>query len=100
MGDFWRENAANDDLSDDLKAIMSAWFTGRDIAAVVEGRDLAGYYAPMSWEVLLAGYGTFPDTARLRPAAPVADLAGIDALLEGCLLNFPDHGAALARRTP
>ncbi len=99
-GDFWRENAANDDLSDDLKAIMSAWFTGRDIAAVVEGRDLAGYYAPMSWEVLLAGYDTFPDAARLRPAAPVADLAGIDALLDGCLLNFPDHGAALARRTP
>ncbi len=99
-GDFWRENAANDDLSDDLKAIMSAWFTGRDIAAVVEGRDLAGYYAPISWEVLLAGYGTFPDAARLRPAAPVADLAGIDVLLDGCLLNFPDHGAALARRTP
>ncbi|WP_268934838.1 tryptophan halogenase family protein [Sphingomonas sp. Leaf37] len=99
-GDFWRENAANDDLSDDLKAIMSAWFTGRDIAAVVEGRDLAGYYAPMSWEVLFAGYGTFPDAARLRPAAPVADLAGIDALLDGCLLNFPDHGPALARRTP
>ncbi len=99
-GDFWRENAANDDLSDDLKAIMSAWFTGRDIAAVVEGRDLGRYYAPMSWEVLFAGYGTFPEASRLRPATPVADLAGIDALLDGCLLNFPDHGAALARRTP
>ena len=99
-GDFWRENAANDALSDDLKAIMSAWFTGRDIAAVIADRDLGGYYAPMSWEVLLAGYGTFPDAARLRPAAPVADLAGIDALLDGCLLNFPDHAAMLARRMP
>jgi len=99
-GDFWRENAANDDLSDDLKAIMSAWFTGRDVAAVIAARDLGGYYAPMSWEVLFAGYGTFPDRARLRPAAPVVDLAGIDRLLDGCLLNFPDHAAALARRMP
>ena len=99
-GAFWRENARNDDLSDDLKAILSAWFTGRDVAEVIAARDLGGYYAPMSWEVLLAGYGTFPDPARLRPAAPVADLAGIDALLDGCLLNFPDHAAALARRMP
>jgi tryptophan 6-halogenase len=91
-GDFWRENAANDDLSDDLKAILSAWFTGRDVGAVIAARDLGGYYAPMSWEVLLAGYGTFPDAARLQAAAPVADLAGIDALLDGCLLNFPPAG--------
>ncbi len=93
-GDFWRENAANDDLSDDLKAILSTWFTGRDVADVIAARDLGGCYAPMSWEVLLAGYGTFPDAARLRVAAPVVDLAGIDALLDGCLLNFPP-----ARRT-
>jgi 2-polyprenyl-6-methoxyphenol hydroxylase-like FAD-dependent oxidoreductase len=101
-GTFWRDVAANDDLSDDLKTIMTAWFTGGDIAAVVEGRDLAGYYAPMSWEVLLAGYGTFPDKTRLRPVAPVADLAAIDAFLGGCLLNFPDHQAALDghRRMP
>jgi 2-polyprenyl-6-methoxyphenol hydroxylase-like FAD-dependent oxidoreductase len=99
-GAFWRANAANDQLSDDLKAILSAWFTGRDVADVIAARNLGGYYAPMSWEVLLAGYGTFPDAARLRPAAPVADVAGIDALLDGCLLNFPDHAAALARRMP
>jgi len=95
---YWRDNAANDHLSDDLKAIMTAWFTGREVGAIVQQRDLAGYYAPMSWEVLLAGYGTFPDAARLRPAPPVADLAGIDAFLDGCLLNFGDHAAALANR--
>ncbi|MEH3159631.1 MAG: tryptophan 7-halogenase [Sphingomonas taxi] len=101
-GAFWRDNAANDHLSDDLKAIMTAWFTGRDVAEVIAARDLGGYYAPMSWEVLLAGYGTFPDTARLRPAPPVADLAGVDAFLDGCLINFPDHQAALdgQRRMP
>ena len=96
---YWRENAAHDRLSDDLKAIMTAWFTGRDVGAVVTERELAGYYAPMSWEVLLAGYGTFPDAARLRPSPPVADLAGIDAFLDGCLRNFRDHAAVLAERT-
>ncbi|MCU6452780.1 tryptophan 7-halogenase [Sphingomonas sp. A2-49] len=99
-GDFWRAVATNDDLSDDLRAIMSAWFTGRDVAEVIAARDLGGFYAPMSWEVLLAGYGTFPETKRLRAAAPVADLAAVDRFLDGCLLNFPDHAAALARRMP
>lgn len=95
--DFWRANAANDHLSDDLKAIMTAWFTGRDVAAEVTRRDLAGYYSPLSWEVLFAGYGTFPDDARLTPAPSPVGMAGIDRLLDGCLLNFGDHAAALAR---
>lgn len=95
--DFWRTNAANDHLSDDLKAIMTAWFTGRDVAAEVMRRDLADYYAPLSWEILFAGYGTFPDEARLAPAPSPVDMAGIDRLLDGCLLNFGDHAAALAR---
>jgi 2-polyprenyl-6-methoxyphenol hydroxylase-like FAD-dependent oxidoreductase len=95
--DFWRANAANDHLSDDLKAIMTAWFTGRDVAAEVTRRDLAGYYSPLSWEVLFAGYGTFPDDARLAPAPSPVDADGIDRLLDGCLLNFGDHAAALAR---
>jgi len=90
---YWRDNAANDRLSADLKAIMTAWFTGGDVAALVEARDLAGYYAPMSWEVLLAGYGTFPDPARLRAVAPPVDLPAIDRFLDRCLTNF----AAIAR---
>lgn len=95
--DFWRANAANDHLSDDLKAIMTAWFTGRDTAAEVMRRNLADYYSPLSWEILFAGYGTFPDDARLTPAPSPVDMAGIDRLLGGCLLNFGDHAAALAR---
>lgn len=93
---YWRDNAAHNHLSDDLKAIMTAWFTGKDIAALVESRDLGGYYAPMSWEALLAGYGTFPEPARLRQVPPPVDLAGIDAFLDGCLLNFRDHAKTLA----
>ncbi|MBV8972840.1 MAG: tryptophan 7-halogenase [Sphingomonadaceae bacterium] len=95
--DFWRANAASDELSDDLKALMTRWFTGGDVAAEIAARDLGGFYAPMSWEVLFAGYGTFPDPARLRPAPDPVDRAGIARLLDGCLANFADHATALAR---
>ncbi len=95
--DFWRANAANDALSDDLKALMTRWFTGGDVAAEVVARKLGGYYAPLSWDCLFAGYGTFPEPARLRPAPDPVDRAGVGRLLDGCLLNFTDHDRALVR---
>lgn len=93
---FWRDNAANARLSDDLKHVMTAWFTGRDLGDEVARLDIGGYYAALSWGCLLAGYGVFPEQARLRAAAPVADLSAIDRLLERCSLNFRDHAAVLA----
>ncbi len=94
---FWRANAANEALSDDLKALMTRWFTGGDLAAEIAARDLGGFYAPLSWECLFAGYGTFPDAGRLRPAPDPVDRAGVRRLLDGCLLNFADHATVLAR---
>lgn len=92
---YWRDNAGHDHLSDDLKAIMTAWFTGGDVTAEIDRRGIAGYYAPLSWECLLAGYGTFPDNARLRPAEDRVDLPGLDEFIRRCLLNFGDHADAL-----
>ena len=97
---FWRDNAAHDRLSDDLKAVMTAWFTGRDLPQTIADLGIGGYYAPLSWGCLLAGYGTFPDPAKLRPSAPVADLPAIDRLLDRCLLNFRPHADFLAERNP
>ena len=93
---YWRDNAANDALSDDLKAIMTAWFTGQDLPSLIVERDLAGYYAPLSWGCLFAGYGTFPDDATLAPAADRVDLPALDDFLTRCCRNFPDHAATLA----
>ena len=89
---YWRDNAAHDHLSDNLKAIMTAWFTGGDVPALIVERDLAGYYAPASWECLFAGYGTFPDDAQLKPARDQVDLPRLTNFIERCLLNFGDHG--------
>ncbi|WP_300973841.1 tryptophan halogenase family protein [Sphingomonas sp. LHG3406-1] len=93
---YWRDAAAHDRLSDSLKGIMTAWFTGADIEEEVHRQEIAAYYAPMSWNVMLAGYGNFPP--RLSPVAhgPV-DLAAVERFVGGCALNFPSHGEALSR---
>ena len=93
---YWRDNAANAHLSDSLKGVMTAWFTGADLAAEVDAQGIAGYYAPISWGALLAGYGTFPADDRLRAApAGAFAMAGVDDFIARCGSNFPDHGATL-----
>ncbi|SEM98543.1 Tryptophan halogenase [Sphingomonas gellani] len=96
--DFWRDNAGHDRLSDTLKAMMTAWFTGRDLPAEVQRLDIGGYYAPLSWGCLFAGYGVFPEPARLHAAPSPVDLPAIDRLLDRCLLNFRPQTAVLPQR--
>lgn len=97
--DYWRDNAGHDRLSDPLKAMMTAWFTGSDIVAEVERQDIARYYAPLSWGCLFAGYGIWP--RRLQPATPPVDPGRLDRFLERCASNFPLHGETLgAMRRP
>lgn len=96
--DYWRENAANQSLSDSLKALMTCWFTGGDFEREISEQGIDCYYAPLSWHCLFAGYGTFPDDSKLRIAEPelqIADTAKIENFVVRCAANFVDHGAAL-----
>jgi tryptophan 6-halogenase len=97
---YWRDAAAVQTLSDTLKAVMTCWFTGGDLDAEIARLGIGGYYASLSWHCLLAGYGTFPDDAKLRaPEAglPIADMAHIDDFIARCARNFGDHGDALLK---
>lgn len=97
--DYWRDAAAMEILSDNLKTVMSAWFTGADLEAEIARIGIGGYYAPLSWHCLFAGYGTFPDDAKLKPpeaGLPVADMAQIDDFIARCARNFTDHAGAVA----
>lgn len=99
---YWRANAANQALSDNLKAVMTAWFTGADLEAEIARLGIGGYYSAVSWHCLLAGYGTFPADAKMtppEPGLPVADMAAIDAFVAGCALNFEDHAARVDAMT-
>lgn len=93
---YWRDNAGNAALSDSLKAIMTCWFTGGDLVAEIARQNIAGYYSPISWHCLLAGYGTFPEDARMRPVPGSDRMAAIDDFIMRCGMNFPSHRDMLA----
>lgn len=98
--DYWRDAAKVDALSDSLKGVITAWFTGADLEQEVISQDIAGFYSPTSWHCMLAGYGNFPSAGQIRPAessiAPV-DMDEIERFVGGCAMNFPDHANALAK---
>lgn len=97
---YWRDAAAVQTLSDNLKAVMTAWFTGADLEAEIARLGIGGYYPSLSWHCLLAGYGAFPDDAKLRPpeaGLPLADMARIDDFIARCARNFGDHADALLK---
>ena len=96
--DYWREAAAMTDLSDSLKGIITAWFTGAALDREVAAQDIGGYYSAVSWHCMLAGYGNFPDATKLRPPeADVArvDMGEIDRFVADCAKSFPPHAEAL-----
>jgi hypothetical protein len=95
---YWRDNAANQNLSDNLKAVMTSWFRGEDLNATIVELDIGKYYSSPSWHCLLAGYGTFPDDAKITPPGDDIehiDMAHIDDFLARCALNFQDHKTLL-----
>lgn len=101
--EYWRANAANLDLSDDLKKLYSLWMAGKSIAPAVGQQQLGRGYPVFSWYSIMAGMGIFPDPVDLRrPTAQEAryDMAEIDNLLERSSSNYPDHRAALSDIRP
>ncbi len=98
--EYWCANAANQHLSDSLKAMMSCWFKGGDLQVEIAGQDIAKYYPALSWHCLFGGYGTYPDDAKMQPpeaGLALADMAKVDGFVAGCAQNFPSHDDALFR---
>jgi hypothetical protein len=101
--EYWRANAANMNLSDELKKLFAMWVAGKSIAPGVGKQTIGKGYPVFSWYALLAGMGIFPDAQQLRaPSAHEArySVAEIDNLLERSAANYPDHAAALQRIAP
>jgi 2-polyprenyl-6-methoxyphenol hydroxylase-like FAD-dependent oxidoreductase len=101
--DYWRANAANVNLSDNLKQLLSVWMAGKSIAPGVSQQVIGKGYPVFSWYAIMAGMGIFPDPSDLRP--PTAQearysMAEIDNLLARSAVNYPDHREALERIAP
>jgi tryptophan 6-halogenase len=101
--EYWRANAANRNLSDDLKRLYSSWMTGKSIAAGVAQQVIGKGYPVFSWYSIMAGMGIFPDESDLRAPTPLEarySMAEIDNLLDRSAVNYPDHRDALAHIAP
>lgn len=101
--EYWRANAANIILSDNLKKIYSAWLSGRSLVPGLRAQAIGRGYPIVSWYALMAGMGIFPDPHTLR--APTAEegryrMEQIDDLLDRSAANYPDHRQALAHIAP
>lgn len=97
--DYWRANAANMSLSDNLKKLYATWMAGKSIVPGLRAQVIGHGYPIVSWYAIMAGMGIFPDAHDLRaPTAQEAryDMAKIDDLLHRSSGNFPDHRKALA----
>ena len=95
-GEYWREAAAMDTLSDDLKAMMTTWFTGQDLNATIDRLDIGRFYASLSWHCLFAGYGSFPNQSKLREGAYRFDISKTADFLDRAALNFASHDVQLS----
>ena len=101
--EYWRANAANLNLSEPLKQLLSLWMSGRGIAPPVRKQALGKGYPVFSWYSILAGMGIFPDPSTLRPPTPKEDayrMTDIDNLLDRSAQNYRDHREVLASIPP
>jgi len=98
--DYWRDAISNNNLSDNVKRVINAWFRAEDLEQEVMGLDIQRFYTPMSWHCMLAGYGNFPGPELLQPPGPDIvkfDMADVDRFVGGCAMNFPPLPEALER---
>lgn len=96
--DYWRDATGHDQLSDSLKGLFTAWFTGGDVEVEIARQDIAGYYPSVSWHCLLGGYGNYPMRLETpHPGLRQADMDRIDHFVSTCARHFPAHADALGR---
>ena len=96
--EYWRANAANLNLSEPLKQLLSLWMSGRGIAPPVRQQvarqGLSGVFLVLDH----GRHGHFPGSGRLARAQgqgrPIPD-GEIDNLLERSALNYRDHREVL-----
>lgn len=96
--DYWRDNAANTNLSQNLNKILHFWSNSKDFAKDMYMNNLVLSYQPKSWACLLAGYGVLPplgdseENARYKSSQDMDQLADF---IRRCGLNFKKHNELL-----
>jgi len=95
---YWRDCAANNNLSTSLRSLLKVWRAGDDISLEIERQGIGRYYPVISWHCLLSGYGVFPNTERLINDDSRSQRFNMDEVIEfnrSCALNFKPHNEQL-----
>jgi hypothetical protein len=95
---YWLDNAANENISENLKRIIHLWKNSADFEGDMNKYKLATSYQPKSWACLLAGYGTFPPANQdqsIDYSAHQQELEGLNDFIRRCGLNFKKHNDLL-----
>jgi hypothetical protein len=101
--EYWRANAANRNLSESLKQLLSLWMSGKGISPPVRRQVLGKGYPVFSWYSIMAGMGIFPEPGTLRiPRGKegIYRMTDIDNLLDRSAQNYRDHGQVLKSIPP
>jgi 2-polyprenyl-6-methoxyphenol hydroxylase-like FAD-dependent oxidoreductase len=92
--DYWRDNAANNNISESLNRIITLWNNSQDFIGDMYKYNLAGSYHPKSWACLFAGYGVFPKNITNQSvdySAHQQELEALSDFIRRCALNFKNQ---------
>ncbi|MDN4502576.1 tryptophan 7-halogenase [Alteromonadaceae bacterium BrNp21-10] len=91
---YWRDNAANYNISDTLRHILHLWQHSHDFAGDMHKYKLMGSYQPKSWACMLAGYGVFPKAnmdQSIDYSSHQQELEALSDFIRRCGMNFKSH---------
>jgi hypothetical protein len=94
--DYWRENRANEHLSESLLQILDVWYRRENLEAEINRQQLQSHFGTASWHCLLAGYGAFPPISDNQPGfGDCYNDQNVQRFFAGCALNFDSHAKNL-----
>ena len=96
--DYWLDNAANKNISENLSKIIYLWRHSQDFATDMHKHKLMGSYQAKSWACLLAGYGIFPNKkvdTSIDYSSYQQEINGMNDFIRRCGLNFKKHNELL-----
>ena len=97
---YWRDNAANNNISATLSHILKLWQNSQDFAADMHKYKLMGSYQAKSWACLLAGYGVFPKInmeQSIDYSQHHQEITALSDFIRRCGLNFKNHHELLTQ---
>lgn len=95
---YWEACRNNKNISNSLMQLFTTWVNGENLTKDLRQQDIDKYYVPISWHVIFAGMGVFPDQSKLKaPGSDLKnfDLSEVDEFIKRCSVNFVPHAQHL-----